>query len=152
MLVEKSCAYVFTPVVSGVSNCRPCLGVYLTIHLSFHQLGVLSLTIYDQQDQGNVSKVRLAQSDTLPAEASQHDNTGMVMTYDLGSPCPGDPIGTWCIHCRNKTEVREQSSYVFKNYLPHLFIAHLPFSCVVSYVGLGSYVSHSTVHVTLSSS
>eukprot|EP00045_Choanoeca_perplexa_P013183 m.147664 g.147664 ORF g.147664 m.147664 type:complete len:898 (-) comp16269_c0_seq2:996-3689(-) len=57
------------------------------------------------QDGGNVSKVRLSQYNTLPAEASQHDNTGMAMSYDLGSPCPGNPVGTWCIHCRNKTEI-----------------------------------------------
>eukprot|EP00730_Choanoeca_flexa_P006135 TRINITY_DN12091_c0_g2_i3.p2 TRINITY_DN12091_c0_g2~~TRINITY_DN12091_c0_g2_i3.p2 ORF type:complete len:900 (+),score=153.83 TRINITY_DN12091_c0_g2_i3:3886-6585(+) len=56
-------------------------------------------------DQGNVSTIRLAQAATLPQEGSKHDVTGMAMSYDLGSPCPGSPKGTWCIHCRNKTEI-----------------------------------------------
>merc|ERR1712130_562955 len=33
------------------------------------------------------------------------NNTAMAPSYDLGSPCPTCPAGTWWIHCRNKTEV-----------------------------------------------
>lgn len=54
---------------------------------------------------GNVSTIRLAQSDVMPAPNRTVVTTGMAASYDLGSPCPNDPKGTWCIHCRNKTEV-----------------------------------------------
>jgi hypothetical protein len=57
------------------------------------------------EDQGNVSTIRLAENDVLPAPNHTVVTTGMAATYDLGSPCPGSPVGTWCIHCRNKTEV-----------------------------------------------
>ena len=65
----------------------------------------------------NVSNIRFAQSDSLPAGSDQIfsnrsagerqavDNTAMAPTYDLGSPKPGDPPGTFWIHCRNKSAV-----------------------------------------------
>lgn len=56
-------------------------------------------------DSGNVSTVRLAQNEVLPAPTNPVTTTGMAASYDLGSPCPGQAVGTWCIHCRNKTEV-----------------------------------------------
>jgi hypothetical protein len=66
-----------------------------------------------------VSTIRFAQSDTLPAGTDQIFSnrtandparlavpvTAMAATYDLGSPEPGHPNGTWWVHCRNKTEV-----------------------------------------------
>lgn len=65
----------------------------------------------------NNSHIRFAQSETLPAGRNCYDNqtaadgispapnTAMAVTYDLGSPEPGRPNGTWWIHCRNKTAV-----------------------------------------------
>ena len=63
----------------------------------------------------NVSTIRFAQSDSLPAAAAAAISNvsgravaaaALAPTYDLGSPQPGstDPHAHW-IHCRNKTEV-----------------------------------------------
>jgi hypothetical protein len=83
-----------------------------TLPVAFVQLGG-----YSGQEQ--VSTIRFAQSDTLSAGTDQIFSnrtandptrvavpmTAMAPTYDLGSPEPGHPNGTWWIHCRNKTEV-----------------------------------------------
>lgn len=79
-----------------------------TLPVAFVQIG-------GYNSEGNVSTIRFAQSDSLPANSgwfTNHSqsriptaNTVMIPTYDLGSPCPTCPNGTWWIHCRNKTEV-----------------------------------------------
>ncbi len=70
--------------------------------------------------------IRFAQSDALPADTRllfsnssriPVENAAMAPTFDLGSPEPGNPAGTWWIHCRNKTEVGRRLALQLSNLL-----------------------------------
>lgn len=97
-----------------VASWRAAWG-YAPAELPF---GFVQIGSYAMPPPFNNSVIRFGQSETLPAGRNCYDNqsvtvgvvtpapnTGMAVTYDLGSPQPGHPNGTWWIHCRNKTAV-----------------------------------------------